>query len=61
MKYTDNLKIKLTNPDTYGYLYTLKDKGIKYNLVNEIDKDKLRYRYCYRFEEEKDEKLFKTN
>lgn len=55
MKYTDNLKIKLTNPDTYGYLYTLKDKGIKYNLVNEIDKDKLRYRYCYRFEEEKDE------
>ena len=52
MKYTNNLKIKLVTPTTYGHLYNLNDKGIKYELVNNIDKDKARFRYWYKFEEE---------
>ena len=55
MKYSDNLVLRTTNPVAYGHLYNLKDKGINYTYKENIEKDDIIYKCCYKFEEEKDE------
>ena len=51
----ENVKLRLSSKGLYGYYYNLNDKGINYTIVSDIDKEKIRYKYCWRVEVEADE------
>lgn len=52
LKNTKDLNITI-NPEGYGYQYNLKDKGITYNFLEEIDEDKKEFKYSWRIGVEK--------
>ena len=62
LKKRNNPKLKLTNYDLYGYLYTLNDNNVKYTLVDELKDEEKVYMYSWRLEVKRDDKeLSKTN
>ena len=61
LKEMDNPKLRLTTSDLYGYLYTLNDKGIKYQRVEELDEKTKRFMYSWRLEVEFNEKVSETD
>lgn len=48
MKNTKDLEIQLGNEYVNGYLYTLKDNGVKYTVVEDIPEENKRFKYCWR-------------
>ncbi len=48
----DNVKLKISTSDLYGYYYTLNDHNIHYQVVDQIDQEKMRYMYSWRLEVE---------
>ena len=50
MKKIDNLKLKVSTPDLFGYYYTLNGKGVRYEIVDEIEDNSIRYMYEWRIQ-----------
>ncbi len=48
MRQTENLELKVTNPEYYGYYYNLNDNHIKYTIDNDITEENGIYKYSWR-------------
>lgn len=48
MKNTENLKLRTTTKDLFGYYYTLREKKVKFEIVDEIEEENIKYMYAWR-------------
>ena len=56
----EKVKLVTTTPDLYGYYYNLKDYGVNYEVIEDIenvDSNKIKYVYCWRLEVINDEEV----
>lgn len=61
MKNTENLVLRVSTLELYGYYYTLNDNGVKYTVDKELTETNSVYKYDWRFMVKNDEELSETD